>query len=73
MKHDIDPATFGVELITKTEKATGNQWVTAEDPISFQWIGPAAILVNISVGTLVSWLLSRISSQPNKGNETAAS
>lgn len=62
--YDIDPAAFGVELTTKTDKATGDQWMTAEDPISFQWIGPVALLVNIAVGTAVSWLLSRISSKP---------
>jgi len=55
----VDPATFGVELIVNTDPATGRQWTTAEDPISFQWIGPAALLVNIAVGTAVSWLLSR--------------
>ncbi|MDP6110356.1 MAG: sodium-coupled permease [Planctomycetota bacterium] len=57
--HGVDPATFNVELITKVDKVTGTQWVTAEAPISFQWIGPAALLVNIAVGTGVSWLLSR--------------
>lgn len=29
------------------------------DPISFQWTGPMALLVNIAVGTGVSYLLSR--------------
>lgn len=57
---DIDPATFGVELITKTDPATMKRWTTAEDPISFQWIGPVALLVNITVGTIACWLLSRI-------------
>ena len=55
----VDPATFGVELIVNTDPATGRQWTTAEDPISFQWIGPVALVVNIAVGTAVSWLLSR--------------
>ena len=56
---DIDPATFGVELITNTDAATGRQWTTAEDPISFQWIGPIAFIVNVTVGVLLSMLLSR--------------
>ncbi len=56
---DIDPATFGVELITKTDAATGAMWTTAKDPISFQWIGPVALVVNIAAGTLASMLLSR--------------
>jgi SSS family solute:Na+ symporter len=69
--YDIDPAAFGVELITKTDKATGDQWTTAEDPISFQWIGPVAILVNITVGTSVSWLLSRIRPKPKKAAKSS--
>lgn len=54
----IDPATFGTELITVTDPATGVQWTSAEDPISFQWIGPAALLVNIGTGSLANLLLS---------------
>ena len=53
----VDPGLFGVELITQTDPATGAQWLTAEDPISFQWAGPVALLVNVVSGTLVSWLL----------------
>jgi SSS family solute:Na+ symporter len=58
-KFGVEPAVFGVDLITKTDPATGGQWITAQDPISFQWIGPVALVVNISVGTAASWLLSR--------------
>ncbi|MFK5922330.1 MAG: sodium/solute symporter [Verrucomicrobiota bacterium] len=32
---------------------------TGYDPISFQWTGPAALLVNLIVGLAVSYLLSR--------------
>jgi len=65
---DVDPATFGVEIITKTDAATGEQWKTAEDPISFQWIGPVALLVNITVGTIACWLLSR--TKPDSQNQS---
>jgi SSS family solute:Na+ symporter len=51
----VDPAVFNVELITKTN--AGETWTSAEDPISFQWIGPAAFTVNVLIGTLVSYLL----------------
>jgi len=34
------------------------------DPISFQWTGPIALLVNIIVGTGVSYVLSRSDSSP---------
>ena len=53
----VDPGLFGVELITQIDPATGEQWLTAEDPISFQWAGPAALLVNVVTGSLASWLL----------------
>ena len=59
-KLNVDPATFGVELIKQTDPGSGAQWLEAsEDPISFQWIGPVAIVVNIAVGTLVSWVWPR--------------
>ncbi len=48
----IDPATLHSALVTQTDVATGQPWVTAEDPISFQWIGPAAFLVNVAVGLM---------------------
>ena len=53
---DVDPAVFGVQLITMTDPATGAQWVTAEDPISFQWIGPMALTVTMLTGTIACWL-----------------
>ena len=56
---DVDPATFNVELITKTDAVTGETWTSAEDPISFQWIGPTAFVVDLAVGTLASYLFPR--------------
>ena len=53
----VDPATFGVEIRPLTDEP-GARWM-ADDPISFQWISPIAIVVNIAVGTAVSWVLSR--------------
>lgn len=37
---------------------------TGYDPISFQWTGPVALLVNIIVGTSVSYVLSRRDASP---------
>ena len=54
----IDLATLNSELITKTDAATGTEWTTAEDPISFQWMGVAALIVGISSGTIVSYVIS---------------
>ncbi|MBT4867000.1 MAG: sodium-coupled permease [Planctomycetaceae bacterium] len=57
----IDPATFGVELTTKTDPATGESWkiVKGDDPISFQFIGPVALAVNIVVGYIACWLFPK--------------
>jgi SSS family solute:Na+ symporter len=55
---DIDLALFGVEEIIKIDEATGRQWATAADPISFQWISPVSFLVNVIVGTIACWLFS---------------
>jgi len=56
---DIDPSSFGVGLFPKTDKISGETWETAEDPISFQWIGPVALAVNLLTGTIASLLLPR--------------
>ena len=64
---DIDLATFNVIEITQTDKATKEQWLTAEDPISFQWIAPVAFAVNITVGYLVSRMC-----QPSETDKVAA-
>lgn len=52
----VDPATFNVELLTRTDPATGEEWTVAEDPISFQYMGPISIVVDLVVGTLVSYV-----------------
>ncbi|MCF6311841.1 MAG: sodium/solute symporter [Verrucomicrobiales bacterium] len=39
---------------------------TGYDPISFQWTGPAALLVNLTVGLGVSYLLSRSDKTANE-------
>lgn len=71
----VDPQTFGVELMTQVDPATGEELIrsavkelnpetgalelVARDPVSFQWIGPVSLLVNVVVGVCVSWLLPR--------------
>lgn len=53
---DIDPSIFGTELVTKIHSVTKQEYLTAIDPISFQWIGICTLVVNLAVGTIVSWL-----------------
>lgn len=45
----VDPMTFNVQINPETG--------IAPDPISFQWIAPVALSVNIAVGTILSLLL----------------
>jgi len=55
----IKTETFGVSLQENVDKVTGETFLLAPDPISFQWIGPASLLVNIVVGVGLSWMLTR--------------
>ncbi len=50
----IAPETWGTELIEITDKVTGAKRSSCNDPISFQWISPLALAVNIAVGYLGS-------------------
>jgi solute:Na+ symporter, SSS family len=76
----MDPTQFGVELMAKIHPETGREYfvsaireinpntgetyLDARDPISFQWIAPAAVAVNILTGSLGSLLF------PAKARET---
>jgi SSS family solute:Na+ symporter len=46
----IDPAALNSALKTQVDAATGETWNTCEDPVSFQWIAPIALLTSILVG-----------------------
>jgi len=58
-EHGVDPASFGTEWIEVKDKTTGELVKAVTDPISFQWIGPIALAVNIAVGCAVSYLMPR--------------
>ncbi len=71
----VDPGLFGVELLAKVDPNTGQEffvsairevhpttgetYLDARDPISFQWIAPLAITVNIITGCLGSLLFPK--------------
>lgn len=59
----VDPAAFNVELITRTDATTGETWTTAEDPVSFQWIAPCALTVNIVTGYIACLLFPQRNQQ----------
>lgn len=56
IRFGLDPSVFGTELVTRIDPGTKETYVTAIDPISFQWIGLSTLVVNLVVGTVVSRL-----------------
>ena len=62
----IHPDTLGTEFIKITDKVTGEVRTSCNDPISFQWISPMALAVNIGVG----WVGSVIGGLRNKPDDS---
>jgi SSS family solute:Na+ symporter len=56
---EVDPRTFGTVLEKTLDEATGITTLSCPDPISFQWIAPLAVLVNIATGCVASKLMPR--------------
>ena len=54
-----DPAVFNVSLIEKIGPASGELWTTCEDPISFQWIGLASLVVSLAMGLAATVVFPR--------------
>lgn len=59
LKWGLTAETFGVSLQEHVHTTTGETFLLAPDPISFQWIGPMSLLVNLIVGVGLSWVMSR--------------
>lgn len=55
----IDPATFGTEIVTRIDPKTHLEVRSAADLVSFQWIGPVVLAVDLGIGSAISWVLSR--------------
>jgi len=53
---EIDPKALGTILVQTPDAQTGKMILSCPDPISFQWIAPAAITVDIVTGILGSLL-----------------
>ena len=85
-EHGVDSAVFGVELTTiddgeggfktvtavaEVNRQTGDTELVPRDPISFQWIGPVALAVNLLIGTLVCYFLPRKKPPPKALKEKA--
>ena len=68
LKFGIPVETFGVELHTTIDPTTGVEQVMAGDPVSFQWIGPAGLLVDLVVGLVVSGLIVWFGNRKSNGS-----
>ncbi len=66
----VDPWHFGVPPQSVTDLSTGVPWVVIPDPISFQWIAPVALAVNLGVGTVFSLLLPSAKRRAEQGRKT---
>lgn len=56
---EINPESLGTVLKETLDEKTGITTLSCPDPISFQWIAPVAVLVNIAVGCVASKLMPR--------------
>jgi solute:Na+ symporter, SSS family len=56
---DVNPESFGTVLKSTLDTTTGMTTLSCPDPISFQWIAPLAVLVNIATGCVASKLMPR--------------
>lgn len=65
----VDPASFNVKIIEKVDPASGEPWSTCEDPVSFQWIGFASLLVSLASGVLVSKIFPKADSEPEQDRD----
>ena len=63
---EIDPKTVVSDkpiktAVYETDPKTGKRKLAYRDPISFQWIGPVALVVNIITGLLACWVINIVS------------
>lgn len=59
-----DPESFRVAYESLIDPSTGRTTIRVSDPISFQWIAPVTITVDLAVGSLVSLAFSKSSASP---------
>jgi len=53
----VDPQSFGTAVRAISDPISGTERWVIDDPISFQWIAPVALTVNLGVGLVISKLL----------------
>ena len=55
----LEAMRAGVRLLSMFKESGGDVSINCPDPISFQWIAPLAVLVNIATGCVASKLMPR--------------
>ena len=63
VNYGFDPGTVGSVIETRTDALTGIPYEACTDPVSFQWIGPLALVANLLVGTVINRLMSSSQSE----------
>ncbi|MFP6575382.1 MAG: sodium-coupled permease [Pirellulaceae bacterium] len=58
LNHAFDPTVVGSVIEQRMEDLTGIPYEACTDPVSFQWIGPLALLANLTVGMTINYLLA---------------
>jgi len=66
MRYGFDPSVVGSEIEQRMDALTGIPYEACTDPISFQWIGPLALVANLAVGTIINYSL------PKQSNDRVA-
>ncbi len=64
----VDPEVFNSQVKESFNPLKDELWNMYEDPITFQWIGPAALLTSILVGLLATRLLTGRGAEPGDSN-----
>tara|TARA_B110000438_G_scaffold60458_1_gene60644 strand:+ start:99 stop:1424 length:1326 start_codon:yes stop_codon:yes gene_type:complete len=59
LNHGFDPTIIGGVIAQGIDDSTGIPFEYCTDPVSFQWIGPFALTVNLAVGMTVCYLLPK--------------
>jgi SSS family solute:Na+ symporter len=58
LNYAFDPTVVGSVIEQRMEDLTGIPYEACTDPVSFQWIGPLALLANLAVGMTINYLLA---------------
>ena len=58
LNYAFDPSVVGSFIEQRMDDLTGIPYEACTDPVSFQWIGPLALLANLAVGMTINYLLT---------------